>query len=144
MKEQAVIIERSGRTRHVYLQQEIDNAGGRWATTSRINSDQGWSLYGDGLVVRERYNPNTNERIESRHLYGATWRKLEEAPAPVEITVTVSKDSIDALAGVLDMLAVERRTAAGNVSRSGQGEFSYKEDFRNELHSLATQLRSAR
>ena len=143
MKEQALIIDRNGTTRHVYLQQELHN-GGYWATTRERNANSGWSLTGGGLVYRERYDAQSNECVSQKLVSGATWKKLEVAPATVEVTVTVNENSIAALAGVLDMLAGERRTAAGNISRSGQGEFSYKESFRDELHALAEQLRSAR
>lgn len=57
------------------------------------------------------------------------------------VTVEVREDEVHAVAGVLDMLANERRTASGAVSRSGKGEFTYKESFRQTLMSVARALR---
>jgi hypothetical protein len=78
--ERALIILNSGKTVHVYLHQEIDNFGGRWATAGPKNSDTGYSLYrSDGRVVKERYDAKTNERVESKRLIGASWRSLVTA-----------------------------------------------------------------
>jgi hypothetical protein len=77
--DEALIIRANGRTQHVYLHQAVDNDGGRWATSGKRNSNYGWSLYGDGRVVSERYDAQTNERIGSKVVAGATWRALVAA-----------------------------------------------------------------
>ena len=72
-----VIVMPTGKTRRipVYLQQGAGEHGkGFWATRSEANSDTGWTLDRDGdRVVRERYEAQTNERLESEVVIGAYW-----------------------------------------------------------------------
>jgi len=73
----AVIKYQNGNKRTVYLQQEIGGSGGSfWATNGPANSNSGWSLYRDGLVVREQYDSRSNERLSSQRLVGATWKAV--------------------------------------------------------------------
>jgi hypothetical protein len=79
MTGEALIISANGSTRHVYLHQMIDSYGGRWATIHRANANSGFSLHGDGSVFQERYHAQTNERLSTKRVQGATWRPLERA-----------------------------------------------------------------
>lgn len=67
-REHVIILD--GRKITVYFQQAIDDEGGYWATTTRQNSDVGYSLYGNREAYRDKYQPN-GER-ESRS-YRGSW-----------------------------------------------------------------------
>ena len=61
----------------------------------------------------------------------------------MKATIEIPAENAHAIASILEMTANERRTPAGNVSRSGKGDFHYKEDFRRDLQSVADQIRTA-
>lgn len=64
-----------GRPKTVYFHQEVDDAGGHWATSGPENSDTGWSLHGDGRgALRETYK---NGELATR-VYVGQWSLVDQ------------------------------------------------------------------
>jgi hypothetical protein len=63
----------------------------------------------------------------------------------MDVTVTVDEERLQALAGVLEVVANERLTPSGRrtLSLNPKGDYKWKDEFRRELLSLSEQLRKA-
>jgi hypothetical protein len=59
------------------------------------------------------------------------------------ITIEIPRNEASTVAYVLDVAARERRTPNGTISRSGKGEHTWTESFRETLSGVAEAIRKA-